>query len=227
LSIGTVEPGNIVDKSAWSKETMKIKNHSLYLILTEEFCNGKNLLTIAKEAIDAGIDILQMREKHKSKEELIELGKKMSALCKKKGVIFIVNDRADVAWEVGADGVHLGQEDMQKHPISDVRKVIGRKMIGLSTHSILQVKEANDMDIDYIAYGPIFATKTKDYHLGTAGIEDAVNTAKKPLIFIGGIDEVNAKEIVSKGGKNIAAIRAIAQSKDIGAAISRFKEVLI
>lgn len=91
-----------------------IKDGSLYLVLSEEYGGAKPLMRIAEEAMAGGVDILQMREKHKSKEELVCLGRRLASLCKKNGVTFIVNDDPLLAKALEADGVHLGQEDIQK-----------------------------------------------------------------------------------------------------------------
>ena len=100
----------------WRK-MQKIKEYSLYLIITEEYGRGRSALEIARAAIAGGVDIIQMREKNKPRPELIELGKKLSDLCRDNGVIFIVNDDPEIAKETGADGVHLGQEDIKKHSV--------------------------------------------------------------------------------------------------------------
>ena len=141
----------------------KIKDYSLYLIITEEYGRGRRAYEIAEAAIKGGIDIIQMREKKKTAAQLVELGKKLSNLCKQNRVTFIVNDDHMLAKEVDADGVHLGQEDIKKHSIEAARSTLGRgKVIGISTHSIETFKKACAEDADYIAYGPVFPTEIKD-----------------------------------------------------------------
>lgn len=181
-------------------------------------------MLVAKEAIEAGVDILQMREKGKSSEDLLELGEELSLLCKKNKVPFIVNDNPFLAAEVDADGVHLGQEDIKEYPIGTVRAILGEnRIIGISTHSVSQFKEANELDVDYLAFGPVFQTKTKDYYIGTDDVEEVLNLAKKPVVFIGGIDLENVDMLVSKGAKNIAVIRAITEAEDITRRVKEFK----
>ncbi len=144
-----------------------IKDYSLYLVASQEYAGGREIFDVAKEAVEGGVDILQMREKQKPREELVKLGVRLAGLCGKSGVTFIVNDDPYLAGEIGADGVHLGQEDLKKHPLSETRRVLGKgKMIGVSTHSYEEFKGANGADFDYIAFGPIFPTKTKDYFIG-------------------------------------------------------------
>jgi len=202
----------------------RIKDYSLYFVTSQEYAKGRSTLDVADAAISAGIDILQMREKQKPEEELIELGNELSSLCIKKDVIFIVNDDPMLAQKVGADGVHLGQEDIKKYPINKAREILGQdKIIGISTHSIEQFKQAKESDCDYIAFGPIFPTKTKDYSLGTNHIQDLLTIANKPVVFIGGIDLTNIDIILQKGAKNIAVIRAIVQAEDIPSKVKELK----
>jgi thiamine-phosphate pyrophosphorylase len=204
-----------------------IKENSLYLVISEEYCLGRSSFEVAGKAIEGGVDIIQIREKNKTPEELRKLGGELSALCKEKRVTFIVNDDPKLAKEVNACGVHLGQEDVARYTLKDARKTLGRdKIIGISTHSPEQFRRANDEDVDYIAYGPIFRTKTKNYFLGTNGIKDIVQIAKKPVFFIGGIDISNIGEVLERGARNIALIRGITEAEDITAKTKEFKRLL-
>ena len=122
----------------------------------------------------------------------------------------------------------MGQEDLKKYSISATREIVGKdKIIGVSTHSLDQLDKANNDDVDYIAYGPVFATKAKDYFLGAGEIKEAVAIAKKPLVFIGGINLSNLDEVLEKGARSIAAIRGIIQSDDIMGAARDFKNRMI
>jgi len=202
----------------------KIKNNSLYLIITEEYGRGRSAAEIAKKAIAGGVDMIQMREKNRPREELIKIGKSIAALCGDKNVTFIVNDNPLLAKELGADGVHLGQEDMKLYPINKVRKLIGKnKIVGLSTHSLDQLAKANEDDCDYIAFGPIFPTKTKDYSIGTKDVRRVLEIAGKPVFFIGGINLSNIDTLLGKGAKNIAVIRAMLEADDIKTMAEDFK----
>lgn len=206
----------------------KIKERSLYLVISEEYGRGRNSIEIAKNAIKGGVDMIQMREKHKPTAELVQLGKKLSNLCRSNGVIFIVNDDPMLAAEIGADGVHLGQEDTRIFSFDVTRRIMGEdKIIGISTHSVEQFSEANEKGFDYIAFGPVFETKTKDYFLGAADIDKVINIARKPVFFIGGINFSNIYEILSKGAKNIALIRGILEAEDILRETAKYKNKLI
>lgn len=205
-----------------------MKGGSLYLVLSEEYVGAVPLMGIAEQAIAGGIDILQMREKHKSQEELIGLGRQLAFLCKKNGVTFIVNDDPQLAKNLEADGVHLGQEDIQQYPINTVRQLIGQdKIIGLSTHSLEQFYSANQMDVDYLAFGPVFPTKTKSYHIGTGDVSRVLQTALKPVVFIGGINTDNLDVLLAEGVPNIALIRDIMQAEDIVARTKWYKSRLM
>jgi thiamine-phosphate pyrophosphorylase len=210
------------------KNTPTIGDGSLYLVLSEEYGGGTPVTYIAEQAMAGGIDILQMREKNKSREELLNLGHTLSLLCKKHSVIFIINDDPLLARTLDADGVHLGQEDILKCPINSVRKIIGdSKIIGLSTHSLEQFRKANQMDVDYIAFGPVFPTKTKNYHIGIGDVSSVLQEASKPVIFIGGINTTNLDILLAKGASNIALIRDIMQAEDIMMRTKWYKNKLI
>jgi thiamine-phosphate pyrophosphorylase len=194
----------------------KIKKHSLYLVISEEYGNGRSGVEMAGAAIAGGVDMIQMREKYKAREELVRLGGEMSKLCKRSKVIFIVNDDPVLAKEVDADGAHLDQEDLKKYPLGETRRILGgERIIGISTHSPEEFDRANVEGVDYVAYGPIFPTKTKDYHLGTKDIKRIVDTAGKPVFFIGGINLANIDALLKEGAANIALIRDVVQASDI------------
>jgi len=207
---------------------MKISEETrLYLVITEEYAKAKGAFEVAETAIAGGADIIQMREKNKPREELMGLGSRLARLCGDKGVIFIVNNDPFIAKASGADGLHLGQEDMQKFPVKEARKIVGSdKIIGVSTHSIEQFIRANDGDADYIAFGPIFETKTKAYHIGAENVGEVVRMAKKPVFFIGGINLSNIRDLLNRGAGRIALIRGITEAEDITLRTKEFKDIL-
>ncbi len=202
--------------------------HRLYLVLTEEYGMHRPIVSVAKQAIAGGIDVLQMREKQKSRKELVCLGKALGALCRKSGVVFIINDDPYLACEVGADGVHLGQEDMEHFTMEKVRGIVGPdRIIGLSTHSPEQFKQGNEADVDYLAFGPVFPTQAKDYHIGTGHIGTILETAVKPVFLIGGISAENLDCILSAGATRVALIRDIMQAEDIPSRVQWYKDKLL
>ncbi len=202
-----------------------IRSYNLYLVLSSEYTNRRPILDVAKQAVVAGVDILQMREKGMSEKDLLTLGKDLLSLCREFNTTFIVNDSPYLARDLNADGVHLGQEDIKRCPLLNARNIIGQgKIIGISTHSIEEFRKANSEDFDYIAFGPIFPTKTKDYCIGADEIDEVLDITSKPVIFIGGINIENVGLLLDKGAKNIAAIRAIVGSDDVAGAIDSFRK---
>lgn len=202
-------------------------NNCLYLVLTSTYNPEKNPLEIAEEACKGGIDILQIREKDMPKSQLLDYGKKIKGICDDYGVTLIVNDDPLLAAELDADGVHLGQEDLVRHSLTKTRALLGNdKIIGISTHSPEQFALANECDFDYVAYGPIFKTQTKDYHIGTSGIPEVLKKAKKPAVFIGGIKESNIKELTNLGCKHIAVITEIMRAENIQEKTRKLKQII-
>ncbi len=201
--------------------------HNLYLVTSSEFSGNRDTFAVAKEAISGGIDILQMREKTLKRSDKLKLGKKLSTLCNVHTIVFIVNDDPDIAKAVNADGVHLGQEDLRNNSVKKVRKILGAdKIIGVSTHSLAQVEKANNLDIDYIGFGPIFTTKTKSYFVGTKDVSQVLAISRFPVVCIGGINTNNICELLDKDVKNIAVIREITQAADICIKAKELKKIL-
>jgi thiamine-phosphate pyrophosphorylase len=141
--------------------------------------------------------------------------------------MFIVNDRADIARAVDADGVHVGQEDL---PVECARSILGRgKWVGYSTHVLEQVKEADRSSADYIALGPIFPTASKenpDAVVGLDGLRAARQATRKPLVAIGGITIQNARAVMEAGADSVAVIRGLLSGPDLGKRAEEFLKVL-
>lgn len=203
-----------------------MRKYNLYLVLTSTYRRDLDPVLIAEQAIDGGIDVLQMREKSLSKQDLVNLGKKYRELCSKRKVAFIVNDDPYLAMQVDADGVHMGQEDIQKMGIEKLRDIMKDKIIGISTHNVNQFQLADNWDIDYIAYGPLFETKTKDYFIGLDDVKIVLQGAKKEVVFIGGINLGNVDQVLDLGAGNIAVIRDIVCADDIISHTKKLKEKL-
>ena len=163
----------------------------LCLVLTRDAC-VRDPLEVVEGSVAGGVDCIQMREKKMSSRELFEWGETLLPLCRKLGVPLVVNDLPEVAVSLGADGIHVGQDDM--HP-EDVRALVGSDMwVGLSTHDLEQADEAAEFGVDYAGFGPVFATPTKnvDAGLGPDFLAAAVAVARVPLVAIGGILPENA-----------------------------------
>lgn len=200
---------------------------SLYLVLSETYGRGRGAHAIARRAIAGGVDVIQMREKDKPAAELKALGAALGDLCRESGVVFIVNDDPRLACELGADGVHMGQEDIAAYGIEAVRTIVGPgKIIGVSTHSIDQALNALALDIDYLAFGPIFPTQTKNYCIGAADVCEILALGSKPVFLIGGIQSSNLDILLEKGATRIALIRDIMEADDVEKKTRWYKQKL-
>lgn len=203
-----------------------IRDFRLYVIVDRKACGRRQPVYVAREAIAGGADVIQLRDKQANAKELVKVGRTIRSLTYRKKVLFIINDRPDIAKAVGADGVHLGQDDL---PIDVARSILGRKkIIGLSTHSVLQAREAQKSGADYIGVGPIFATPTKPEYkaVGVDLIKKVRNKIRIPFVAIGGIDESNIDEILDAGAISVAVVRAVCGAKDIKGAAKYLKEKL-
>jgi thiamine-phosphate pyrophosphorylase len=185
----------------------KLGQMRLYVLISSELCR-KGPLEVAKDVLVGGADCVQLREKQMASGQYLALAKEIGQLCRQQGKLFIVNDRPDIAVAAGADGVHLGQDDL---PIAGARKVLPSQMIiGLSTHSIAQAKKAVDDGADYISVGPVFATATKP-SAEPVGIEYVQQVAQidLPQVAIGGISLDNIAEVIAAGAKCVGVCSAI------------------
>jgi len=161
--------------------------------------------------IAGGATFIQLREKHASPRDFFEAAKPAIEIARKNNVMIIINDRVDIARALGADGVHLGQDDL---PPNAAREVLGPDaIIGFSTHSVEQAIDAAGLPIDYIAIGPIFETKTKENPDPTVGLDGLAEVKKNigniPLVAIGGIDLDNVLDVLAAGADSIALVSAI------------------
>jgi thiamine-phosphate pyrophosphorylase len=183
----------------------------LYLVCDSK-PGGRELTGVLRAAIAGGVDIVQLRDKRLSDEELTAVARAAVAFCGDRGVLLIVNDRPHVAVDAGADGVHVGQEDM---PAEQVRRVVGPEMvIGLSTHSPAELQAANPGIVDYIGVGPVHVTPTKPGRpaVGLALVRHAATHARVPFFAIGGIDHRNLPAAIEAGARRVAVVRALANA---------------
>ncbi|MGH9403800.1 MAG: thiamine phosphate synthase [Terriglobia bacterium] len=177
---------------------------------------------VTDSLLAAGVRLIQYRGKKSTARETYAAALTLAARIQSAGGTLIVNDRADIALAAGADGVHVGQEDL---PASMARRILSSKMIGLSTHSIEQVKQANLAPVDYIAFGPIFATGSKekpDPVVGLSGLAEARKATQKPLVAIGGITLENARSVIDAGADSVAVVSALLSAPDVGEQARRF-----
>lgn len=205
---------------------------NLYFIMGTVNLAGRDPLHVLEEALKGGITSFQLREKGPGAltgEELKAFAKACQQLCEQYSVPFIVNDDIGLAIEIGADGIHIGQEDGY---ISAVRDKVGPDMlIGVSTHNVTEAIAAADAGADYIGLGPVYETQTKMDTQPVIGIETIREVASLlpglPIVAIGGISERRAGAIIKAGASGVAVISAISGEEDPGEAASRLKGAVL
>ena len=195
---------------------------SLYVVLDRTAARGRDLVELLALALAGGSRMIQLREKEWPSGRLLPLAEKLRAACAAAGATFIVNDRVDLALAVGADGVHLGQDDL---PARAARPLLRPGMIlGISTHSVEQARAAQADGADYVAVGSMFATTSKaDFQLvGPDLMRKLRGEIRVPLIGIGGITPDNVSEVIQAGADGVAVISAVCAAPDPKAAAARF-----
>ena len=177
-------------------------------------------------AIAGGVDVVQLREKTASEEELLAHAATFRRECSRLGALLFVNDNPEVALRAGADGVHVGQQDM---PVEEVRELVGEELlIGLSTHSPAEIDAVDASLVDYIGVGPVHATPTKPGRpaVGVELIRYAAAHAPVPFFAIGGLDAGNLDEALAAGASRACVLRALADARDPRAAARALRERL-
>ena len=198
----------------------------LYGITERAYLNGRSLESAVEESLRGGITCLQLRDKKLSDEDLLPDALRLQKLCKQYGVPFIINDRVELAMQIDADGIHVGQDDMQA---SDVRKLIGQdKILGVSAQTVEQALAAQESGADYLGVGAVFPTKSKDDavevpHETLKAICEAVSI---PVVAIGGITRENAPQLAGSGIAGVALISALYAQSDIENATKQMKASL-
>lgn len=199
----------------------------LYFVTDRVLCGKKPLEEVVVEAVKGGAAYVQLREKDVSTRFFVEEAKRVKKLLEQYRVPLIINDRVDVALACGAEGVHIGQEDM---PYEIVRKLMGQKaIIGLSVETWEDVEVSQKLDINYIGVSPVFSTPTKTDTKGAWGLEGLAKIkafSRHPLVAIGGINESNVREVVKAGADCVAVVSAICASAYPAAAARRIDEMI-
>ena len=194
----------------------------LYVLITESLCK-RPWMDVAEAAILGGADCVQLREKSLDAAALLDRARRLVELCRRHDVLCIINDRPDVAILSGADGVHVGREDL---PASEVRKLVGRnKLVGVSTHDIDQAKRAVLDGADYIGVGPVFpsATKPRDFLPGLGFARQAATQITIPAVAISGITLANVDEVLATGLRAVAVTAAVIGADDPREAAHKLK----
>jgi thiamine-phosphate pyrophosphorylase len=193
----------------------------LYVILDRQFLVGSDEQDIARQIIEGGARVIQLRDKQSKMGELLLVAQKLRELCSKADVLFIINDYLDLAMAVDADGLHVGQEDL---PLPVVRRELPiDKIVGCSVTTLSQATKAQAEGADYIAVGSIFPTTTKKEAtvVGLNILKELKRTISTPLVAIGGINQNNIGEVVSAGADAIAVISAVLDEEDIRTAVQK------
>ena len=191
----------------------------LYIILDRQFLVGRDEVDTARQIIEGGARVIQLRDKQSKKRDLLLIAQKLKELCSQADVLFIINDYLDLAIAVDADGLHIGQEDL---PLPVVRRELSiDKIVGCSVTTLSEAKKAQNEGVDYIAVGSIFPTTTKKGAtvVGVDILKELKRTVSVPLVAIGGINQNNVDEVVAAGADAIAVISAILGEEDVKVAV--------
>lgn len=207
----------------FNKELLK-----LYFICGTTTCLGKDLYTVVEDALKGRITLFQFREKGKDAlegKEKLELAIKLQNLCKKYNVPFIVNDDIELALEIDADGVHVGQDDLG---VDEIRKLMPNKIIGLSIGNEEELKQSKVEYVDYVGVGPVYVTQSKDDAGGAIGYEGLELMRKllpqMPLVAIGGIQTQHIKDVMKTNVDGVSIISAISYSENIEETVREMNE---
>ena len=207
----------------FNKELLK-----LYFICGTTTCLGKDLYTVVEDALKGGITLFQFREKGKGAlegKEKLELAVKIQDLCKKYNVPFIVNDDIELALEIDADGVHVGQDDLG---VDEIRKLMPNKIIGLSIGNEEELKQSKVEYVDYVGVGPVYVTQSKNDAGGAIGYEGLELMRKllpqMPLVAIGGIQTQHIKDVMKTNVDGVSIISAISYSDNIEKTVREMNE---
>ncbi len=203
-----------------------LNNSRLYLILDTGVCDYPKLFEIARQAINAKIDIIQLRDKKGSAKDIFNFSKQLIQWTRGTKIFFILNDRVDLALAVGADGVHLGQDDL---PLKDARKILGSKaLIGISCQSQEHALQAEREGADYIGFGSVFKTLTKPDRepMNLRRLQTVVEKNKIPVFAIGGITLDNTSKLTEIGIKRVAVCRGILEAENVAGSIREFQRRL-
>lgn len=192
----------------------RLQAAGLYVVTSQSLSSGRTTREIVQAVLRAGVSLIQLREKHIPMRELIWLAHDIRELTRSAGALLIINDRVDVALAVGADGVHLGTDDL---PVDEARKLGPDLLIGGSSHSRREAEDAVERGASYVNIGPLFSTRTKHHrgdYLGVAGLCDIVPHVPIPFTVMGGIKKEHIPELVRVGARTLAVVTAITQARD-------------
>ena len=202
-------------------------NGDLYVVITEAFCTGRAPSEILIKALEAGVRMVQLREKNSSDRDLYYRALEFREITAEKNALLLIDDRIDIALAVGADGVHLGQDDL---PLEAARRLAPEMIIGCSTHSVHEAVSAQKEGASYVNIGPIFATQTKSGTSSALGPQ-IIDTVRPhlgiPWTVMGGIKESNIDQVVERGAKHVAVVTAVTAADDVSAACAALRRKIV
>lgn len=199
------------------------KDLLLYAVTDRHWLDGRRLIDVVRESLDGGVTMVQLREKTLEEGKFLEEAKELQALCRERGVPFLVNDNVEIAREMNADGVHVGQSDMEA---LDVRAILGPdKILGVSAQTVEQAILAEKHGADYLGVGAVFPTGSKDDadDVSYDTLKAICQAVSIPVVAIGGITQQNVEKLAGSGICGVAVISAIYAAKDVKAAAADLK----
>lgn len=213
--------------AGWYSFVMREKfNLSVYFVLDPACCNDRDVAEVAAAALRGGVTMIQFRDKDRSVVDVKPDAARVLKLCRDAGVPFLVNDHVDLAAEIGADGVHIGQGDMRA---SSAREVLGRdKIIGLTAFTPDHMEAIDPDVVDYAGTGPVYPTKTDKGKpvIGPDGLAELIKLCPVPVVGIGGITPENAAAVLKTGAQGVAMMRAISAADDPALAAREFISIV-
>ena len=200
------------------------RSADIYPVISSEFCLGRQPEEIFRAAAEAGAKIFQLREKNKGDKYLYDLACRCRSIADRYGVLLMIDDRVDIALAAGADGVHLGQDDM---PIRAARQIAPELFIGNSTHNVEEAAAALEAGADCINVGPVYSTRTKQVNCGAVGLQMIAEVTSKvdlPFSVMGGIKRHCFKELLENGARVLAMVTEITEAPDVYVRVRELKE---
>ena len=201
---------------------------ALYLITDRSLSRGRSTIDVVREALAGGVDVVQLRDKEVETADVVLEGLRVHEITARHGVPLIVNDRLDVALAIEAEGAHVGQTDL---PAPMARKLLPPPaLLGVSTSSVEMARSAQRQQADYIGFGPIYPTATKETAAsprGTGTMQEVLRAVDIPLVALGGISGHNVAEVIEAGARHVAVCSAIVAADDVRRAAAALKESML
>lgn len=198
----------------------------LYVVITESFCGGRPALEVLRAVLDAGVGIVQLREKKLDDRALYEQCLAFRELTSRAGALLIVDDRVDISLAGGADGVHLGEYDL---PVAEARRIAPELIIGASAHNLAEALAAQAAGASYVNIGPIYPTQTKAVPTGDVGpgmIDAVAPHLRVPFSCMGGLKAHNLGPVLERGTRHVAVVTAVTAAADPKAAAEELRGII-